>query len=216
MKKKTNFIVQGSILAMAGIISKLLGMVRRIPIEHIIGDVGNGYYSAAYEVYAFMLMISCYSLPLAVSKVVSAKVTKRQYKNAERAFQCSMAFAIFAGGICFLIVELFGDFIATRFMLEPMSALALKVLGPALLMVAMMGVLRGYFQGLGTMMPTAISQVLEQIFVLIASIIGSYILFGRCACLWSCRCFFGTGCWSFFRTVIFDVCIYSISSKCKT
>ncbi len=179
MKKKTNFIVQGSILAMAGIISKLLGMVRRIPIEHIIGDVGNGYYSAAYEVYAFMLMISCYSLPLAVSKVVSAKVTKRQYKNAERAFQCSMAFAIVAGGICFLIAEFFGDFIATRFMLEPMSALALKVLGPALLMVAMMGVLRGYFQGLGTMMPTAISQVLEQIFVLVASIIGSYILFGR-------------------------------------
>ena len=82
MKKKTNFIVQGSILAMAGIISKLLGMVRRIPIEHIIGDVGNGYYSSAYEVYAFMLLISCYSLPLAVSKVVSAKVTKRQYKNA--------------------------------------------------------------------------------------------------------------------------------------
>lgn len=179
MKKKTNFIVQGSILAMAGIISKLLGMVRRIPIEHIIGDVGNGYYSAAYEVYAFMLMISCYSLPLAVSKVVSAKVTKRQYKNAERAFQCSMIFAIVAGGICFLVAELFGDFIAAKFMLEPMSALALKVLGPALLMVAMMGVLRGYFQGLGTMMPTAISQVLEQIFVLAASIAGSYFLFER-------------------------------------
>lgn len=179
MKKKTNFIVQGSILAMAGIISKLLGMVRRIPIEHIIGDVGNGYYSAAYEVYAFMLMISCYSLPLAVSKVVSAKVTKRQYKNAERVFQCSMIFAIGAGGVCFLIAEFFGDFIAARFMLEPMSALALKVLGPALLMVAMMGVLRGYFQGLGTMMPTAISQVLEQIFVLAASIAGSYFLFQR-------------------------------------
>lgn len=179
MKKKTNFIVQGSILAMAGIISKLLGMVRRIPIEHIIGDVGNGYYSAAYEVYAFMLMISCYSLPLAVSKVVSAKVTKRQYKNAERVFQCSMIFAIGAGGVCFLIAEFFGDFIATKFMLESMSALALKVLGPALLMVAMMGVLRGYFQGLGTMMPTAISQVLEQIFVLAASIVGSYFLFQR-------------------------------------
>lgn len=179
MKKKSNFIVQGSILAMAGILSKILGMVRRIPMEHIIGDVGNGYYSAAYEVYSFMLIISCYSLPLAVSKVVSAKITKRQYKNAERAFQCSMAFAIGAGGICFLVAEIFGDFIATRFMLEPMSALALKVLGPALLMVAIMGVLRGYFQGLGTMMPTAISQVIEQIFVLIASIVGSYLLFQR-------------------------------------
>lgn len=179
MKKKSNFIVQGSILAMAGIISKLLGMIRRIPIEHIIGDVGNGYYSVAYEVYSYILLISCYSLPLAVSKVVSAKISKRQYKNAERAFQCSMAFAISAGGICFLVVELFGDFIASRLMLEPMSALALKVLGPAILLVAIMGVLRGYFQGLGTMMPTAISQVIEQIFVLIASIAGSYILFQR-------------------------------------
>lgn len=179
MKKKSNFIVQGSILAMAGIISKLLGMIRRIPIEHIIGDVGNGYYSVAYEVYSYILIISCYSLPLAVSKVVSAKVSKRQYKNVERAFQCAMAFAIGAGGICFLIVELFGDFIASKLMLEPMSALALKVLGPAILLVAIMGVLRGYFQGLGTMMPTAISQVIEQIFVLIASIAGSYILYQR-------------------------------------
>ena len=90
MKKKSNFIVQGSILAIAGILSKILGMVRRIPMEHIIGDVGNGYYSVAYEIYSYMLIISCYSLPLAVSKVVSAKVSKRQYKNAERAFQCAM------------------------------------------------------------------------------------------------------------------------------
>lgn len=179
MKKKSNFIVQGSILAIAGILSKILGMVRRIPMEHIIGDVGNGYYSAAYEVYSFMLIISCYSLPLAVSKVVSAKISKRQYKNAERAFQCAMIFATVTGGLGFIIVELFGDYIASKFMLEPMSAMALKVLGPAILMVAIMGVLRGYFQGLGTMMPTAISQIIEQIFVLIASIAGSYFLYQK-------------------------------------
>ncbi len=179
MKKKSNFIVQGSILAIAGILSKILGMVRRIPMEHIIGDVGNGYYSAAYEVYSFMLIISCYSLPLAVSKVVSAKISKRQYKNAERAFQCAMIFATVTGGLGFVIVELFGDYIASKFMLEPMSAMALKVLGPAILMVAIMGVLRGYFQGLGTMMPTAISQIIEQIFVLIASIAGSYFLYQK-------------------------------------
>lgn len=179
MKKKSNFIVQGSILAIAGILSKILGMVRRIPMEHIIGDVGNGYYSAAYEVYSFMLIISCYSLPLAVSKVVSAKISKRQYKNAERAFQCAMIFATVTGGLGFVIAELFGDYIASKFMLEPMSAMALKVLGPAILMVAIMGVLRGYFQGLGTMMPTAISQIIEQIFVLIASIAGSYFLYQK-------------------------------------
>lgn len=178
MKKKSNFIVQGSILAMAGIISRVIGIARRIPMEHIIGDKGNGYYSSAYEFYAIMLMISCYSLPLAVSKVVSAKMMKRQYKNVERVFKCAMAFAICTGGLMFLLCELLGDFLAAKVVLEPMSAVALKVLGPAILMVSVMGVLRGYFQGLGTMMPTAISQILEQVFVLIGSVAGAYFLFG--------------------------------------
>lgn len=179
MKKKSNFIVQGSILAIAGIFARIIGIARRFPMEHIIGDVGNGYYSAAYEVYNIMLLISCYSLPLAVSKVVSSKVSKRQYKNAQKAFQCSMFFALVSGGLAFLIVEIFGDFVAKNFILEPMSALALKVLGPAILIVAIMGVFRGYFQGLGTMMPTAISQIIEQIFVVIVTIVGAYLLFQR-------------------------------------
>lgn len=177
MKKKSNFIVQGGVLAMAGILSRIIGIARRFPMEHIIGDVGNGYYSVAYEVYALMLIISCYSLPLAVSKVVSAKVSKKQYKSAQRVFQCAMIFALCAGGITFLIVEIFGDVLASGFMKEPMSAMALKVLGPALIIVSVMGVFRGYFQGLGTMMPTAISQIIEQIFVLIASIAGAYVLY---------------------------------------
>ncbi len=177
MKKKSNFIIQGSILAMAGILSRIIGIARRFPMEHIIGDKGNGFYSAAYEVYAMMLIISCYSLPLAVSKVVSSKINKKQYKSAERAFQCAMIFAVVAGGATFLICELFGDFLAADVMLEPKSALALKILGPALLIVSVMGVFRGYFQGLGTMMPTAVSQVLEQIFVLIGSIVGASVLY---------------------------------------
>ena len=178
MKKKSNFIVQGSILALAGILSRVIGIARRFPMEHILGDTGNGYYSAAYELYAMMLIISCYSLPLAVSKVVSSKVIRRQYKSAERVFQCAMVFAVCSGGLLFLICEIFSNFLASRMMLEPMSAPALKVLGPALLIVAVMGVFRGYFQGLGNMMPTAVSQILEQIFVLIGSIVGAYFLFG--------------------------------------
>lgn len=178
MKKKSDFIVQGSILAIAGILSRIIGLARRFPMEHIIGDKGNGFYSAAYEVYAMMLIISCYSLPLAVSKVVSSKMSRRQYKSAERAFRCAMMFAVATGGITFLACEFFGDFLASDVMLEPMSAMALKVLGPALLIVSVMGVFRGYFQGLGTMMPTAVSQILEQIFVLIGSVAGAYVLFG--------------------------------------
>lgn len=176
-KKKSNFIVQGGILAMAGILSRIIGIARRFPMQHIIGDKGNGYYSVAYEIYSIMLIISCYSLPLAVSKVVSSKMSKRQYKSAERAFQCAMFFAVAAGGITFLVCEFLGDFFAADVMEEPMSAMALKVLGPALLLVSVMGVFRGYFQGLGTMMPTAVSQILEQIFVLIGSIAGASVLY---------------------------------------
>ena len=175
MKKKTNFIVQGSVLALAGIISKIIGIARRFPMEHIIGDVGNGYYSVAYEIYSIMLLISCYSLPLAVSKVMSAKISKKQYQNANRVFQCAMVFALISGSITFLLVELFNTQFAAAFQ-EPMSAMALRVLGPAMLIVAVMGVFRGYFQGMGTMIPTAVSQILEQIFVMIATIIGAYYL----------------------------------------
>ncbi|MDE7001003.1 MAG: polysaccharide biosynthesis protein [Lachnospiraceae bacterium] len=176
-KKKSNFIVQGGILAMAGILSRLIGIARRFPMQHIFGDKGNGYYAAAYSVYSLMLIISCYSLPLAVSKAVSSKISKRQYKSAQRVFQCAMIFALTMGGVTFFICEYLGDFLAEHIMEEPMGAMALKVLGPALLTVSVMGVFRGYFQGLGTMMPTAVSQILEQVFVLIGSIAGTYVLY---------------------------------------
>ncbi|MDE7204921.1 MAG: polysaccharide biosynthesis protein [Lachnospiraceae bacterium] len=176
-KSKSNFIVQGGILAMAGILSRIIGIARRFPMQHIFGDKGNGYYAAAYSVYSIMLIISCYSLPLAVSKAVSSKISKRQYKSAQRVFQCAMVFALTMGGVTFLVCEFLGDFLAEYVMEEPMGAMALKVLGPALLTVSVMGVFRGYFQGLGTMMPTAVSQILEQIFVLIGSIAGTYLLY---------------------------------------
>ena len=63
-KSKSNFIVQGGILAMAGIISRIIGIARRFPMQRIFGDKGNGYYAAAYSVYSIMLIISCYSLQI--------------------------------------------------------------------------------------------------------------------------------------------------------
>ena len=53
----TNFLVQGSILAVASIISRIIGLVYRIPMNAILGDVGNGYYSCAFDVYNVILII---------------------------------------------------------------------------------------------------------------------------------------------------------------
>lgn len=179
-KRKWNgFILQGGILAFAGIIVRLIGLIRRIPLTNIIGDEGNGYYAAAYEVYAIILMISSYSLPLAVSRLVAARVSRGQYKNAKRIFKGSMAFAIVSGGIACLFMLIFANFLAGTVMSEPRSALAMQILAPTLLVVAVMGVFRGYFQGLGTMTPTAVSQIVEQIFLVIFSLLGAYLAFNR-------------------------------------
>ena len=59
-KAGSNFIIQGSILAIAGIIVRLIGMLYRIPLANYIGDEGNGYYSAAYNIYSIMLILSSY------------------------------------------------------------------------------------------------------------------------------------------------------------
>ncbi|MFI3177076.1 MAG: polysaccharide biosynthesis protein [Eubacteriales bacterium] len=177
-KNKANqFIVQGSILAAVGIIVRVIGLVKRIPLTNIIGDRGNGFYSAAYEIYAIVLLISSYSLPLAVSKLVSARVAVGQYGNANKILKGALVFALISGGISSVLVFIFADVLAGPVMLEPLSAIALKVLAPTLLVVALMGVLRGYFQGMGTMIPTAISQVLEQVFVVIASVLGAMVLY---------------------------------------
>lgn len=176
-KKKSNFIVQGSVLAIASIVVRIIGMIYRIPLTGIIGDVGNGIYSVAYEVYAILLLISSYSLPLAVSKLMSALVAKGEKRNAERYFRCALVFAVVVGGVVAVVTFIFAGPIAGDIMKSPLSTLSLKVLAPAIFVVAVMGVLRGYFQGMGSMVPTAVSQVVEQIINALVSVGAAYVLF---------------------------------------
>lgn len=176
-KSNRNFMVQGTILAAASIVVRLIGMVYRIPLTNIVGDEGMGLYSCAFEVYNIALLLSSYSLPLAVSKLVAARIAKGQKRNAERVFKCAMLFGLCAGAIIGLIVFFGSSFIASRIMKSPMSVYALRVLAPCLFVVAVMGVVRGFFQGQGTMIPTAISQIIEQIVNAVISVVAAYYLF---------------------------------------
>ncbi|MCR4738726.1 MAG: polysaccharide biosynthesis protein [Lachnospiraceae bacterium] len=176
-RKSSNFIVQGGILAFAGIISRIIGLLYRIPLQKTIGDSGMGYYSAAFQIYSIMLIISSYSLPVAVSKLIAARIAKEQYINAKRLFNCAIVFAAFTGTAACLVVVFGADVMAAGIMSLPRSAIALRVLAPALLLVALMGVMRGFFQGTGTMMPTAVSQLLEQIVNAVLSVVAAIYLF---------------------------------------
>ncbi|MBO7333431.1 MAG: polysaccharide biosynthesis protein [Lachnospiraceae bacterium] len=173
--KFNNFIVQGGILALAGVLVRILGLAKRIPLTYIIGDVGNSYYSAAYEIYNIVLTVSSYGIPLSVSKLVAARVNKGQYKNADKIFKCTLLFAIVVGFLASSLVFIFAAPLSNM-MHEPMSYLALRVLSPTLFVVAIMGVFRGFFQGQGTMVPTAFSQLIEQIILIAVSLTSAYML----------------------------------------
>ena len=162
--RKTNFIRQGTILAMASIIVRMIGIVYRIPVANIIGDEGNGIYGAAYEIYNLALILSSYSLPLAVSKLLSAQLANKNYRTGKKIFAASFIFSCISGGIMALLIFFGAGFIEKHFYSNFTGiSIPLRVLSITIFVVALLGTLRGFFQARKTMIPTAISQVLEQI-----------------------------------------------------
>ena len=173
---KTNFLAQGTILVIASFVAKAIGMIYRIPLTHILGDDGNGYYSTANEIYTIILMISSFSLPLAVSRLVAEREYAGEVKNSYKVLICSLRFAAVTGGILSILTFLLGGVITKYVMGVELASYALRVLAPAILLFALTGVLRGFFQGHGTMVPTAVSQIIEQIINAIVSVAGAYVM----------------------------------------
>lgn len=174
--EESNFIIQGSILAIAGIIVRLIGMLYRIPLAEKIGDEGMGYYSSAYSIYSILLIMSSYSLPVAVSKMVAARLGKGQSRNAGRILKAALFYATIIGPVGAGVLWFGADFFAEAIKM-PYSAYALRTLAPTIWIMAYLGVLRGYFQGNSTMIPTAVSQIFEQIINAIISIVAGVVLF---------------------------------------
>ena len=174
--REQNVLAQATILMMAGIVTRIIGVLYRSPVTSIIGAEGNGYYGFAVNIYTMVLLISSYSIPMAVSKVVSGKLALKQYKDAHRVFKCACIYVLIVGGIASLIT-----FFGASVLLPETQSRAipvLRVLAPTIFFSGFLGVLRGYFQAHGTMMPTSISQIVEQIINALVSI-GAAILFIR-------------------------------------
>lgn len=176
--KKTGsnqLVMQGSILAIASLIVRLIGLGYRIPLVNILTDVGSGYYGAAYDVYAFLLIISSYGFPAAVSKVVANRLAHNKYKEAHIIFKSSLVLSVVIGAV-FSLALFFGAEAIANFIKMEKAVYALQGLAPALFIFSAMSVIRGYFQGMNTMVPTAISQIIEQIFNAIFSLVFGFLL----------------------------------------
>ncbi|MDY3909173.1 MAG: polysaccharide biosynthesis protein [Eubacterium sp.] len=175
-KKSADFLKQGGILAMASLIVRFIGMIYRIPMSNILGETGNGIYAVAFEIYDVILVISSYSLPLALSKIISAQQAQRQHKNTGRTFRVALMFAVLSGGL-FCLLLFFGAGMIEEYIYPEYAGvqIPLRVLAPTVFIVALLGVFRGFFQGKKTMVPTAVSQIVEQIVNAIVSVAASYL-----------------------------------------
>lgn len=170
-KSSNNFIMQASILAAAGIISRIIGLLYRSPLHRVIGDLGMGYYSTAYNFYTIILLVSSYSIPAAISKVIAQKLAVKEYNNAHRIFRCALAYVLVVGG-CASLFLYFGAGLLVADEVIPV----LRVFAPTIFVYGILGVLRGYFQAHRTMVPTSVSQILEQIANAAVSVGAAYLL----------------------------------------
>jgi stage V sporulation protein B len=166
------------ILSIAGVIVKVIGAVYRIPLANIITSEGMGYYGSAYPIYGFLIAISTTGLPTAISKLVSEKMALGQPGEAHRVFRVSFV-TLFAVGL----ISSTALFAASKYLVNaiqnPKAYYSMIAVAPALFFVPLMSAFRGYFQGLQNMVPTALSQVFEQLGRVIVGFILAIVLLPR-------------------------------------
>ena len=177
-KKKSTFVFQAGILAAAGMLVKVIGLIYRSPLLSIIGIEGNGYYNAAINIYTIILLISSYSIPSAISKVIAQRLAFKEYRNAQRVFVCALLYVLVVGGAASILTFVGAPFLVGK---NTNAVVALRVLSPTIFFSGFLGVLRGFFQAHGSMVHTSISQVIEQILNAAVSILAAKLLIGLVA-----------------------------------
>ncbi|HCU07645.1 MAG TPA: polysaccharide biosynthesis protein, partial [Clostridiales bacterium] len=162
-QKNKTFVKGALILGIAGLTIKVLGAAFRIPLTNIIGDDGMGYYQTAYPIYVLFLTIATAGIPTAISRMVAERNAIDQPYEAHRVFKLSFLLLL-AIGLTSSSILFFGAERITALIKEPEAVHAMKAIAPALFFVPLMASFRGYFQGRQNMTPTAVSQVIEQLF----------------------------------------------------
>ena len=170
-KNDNTLMKNASFLMIAALISKIIGMLYKSPLSATLGSQSFAMFQYAQNAYFILLMIASFSIPQAVSKIMAEKIAFKRYRDAQKVFHCSLLYAVVAGGA----VALFCVFGASIMVPEKMAGarLALQMLAPTIFLSGILGVFRGYFQAYRNMMPTSLSQIIEQIFVAVFALLMS-------------------------------------------
>jgi stage V sporulation protein B len=169
-------LIKGTIiLAVAALVARVLGIVQRVPLQHMLHDDGMGTFGIAYNIYSIMLIVATAGIPSAISKLVSERVELGRMEEANRIYRAAIYFAIIAGVIMTAVVYFSASSYAA-FAKDENAALSIRALAPALLFFPVIAMMRGYFQGRRSMMANGISQIVEQVARLVIAIGLTYWL----------------------------------------
>jgi len=161
-QKQQSFMYATLIMAVSTIIVKILGLVFRIPLTALLGDVKMSYYSTAYEVYLPIYSIAMAGLPVAVSRMVAQYVSENRYNDVKSVFKVAKRFFAITGIVGFVLM--FGvGYIVTLVAENPNALPSMFVIAPCIIFCCVLSLYRGYYEGLRNMFPTAISSLIEAV-----------------------------------------------------
>lgn len=160
--KKQSMLLGATILAVCGLIAKLIGAFYKIPLMHILGTSGMGVYYLIFPFYSLMLTLSSSGVSLAVVRLVSIERAHGLVANQRRIFRVALAYVMIATVAIAIITVVFSEYISIA-QGNISARLGYVAIAPALIFAGLIAVARGYFQGLNMMWPTSLSNLMEQV-----------------------------------------------------
>ena len=177
IRSNSKTMVKGAaILGAAGLLVKVLGAVFRIPLGNMVSESAMAYYQPAYFIYTFFVVVATSGLPTAIARMVSERMVVGDYRGAHKTFHTTLYLMLTIGILSFVIL-FFGAGPLSEMMHSPNAKYPMMAIAPAILFVPWMSAYRGYFQGMQNMNPTAVSQVVEQVFRVAVGLTLVYVLY---------------------------------------
>ncbi len=160
----------------ANLITKIIGLVFKIPLTNMLDNEGMGYFNTAYQIYTWLYMLSTAGVPVALSMMISEYHAKGQIANEKKLLRLTLTFFSLIGLIGSVLMLLFSKNLAA-FISADKAFLCILAISPALFFVCISSTIRGYFQGRRNMVPTAVSEIIESSLKLgIGILLGVYAL----------------------------------------
>lgn len=170
--KGESFLKGTFILTIAGFVVKVIGSLNWIFVSRILGGEGIGLYQMAFPIYFLAMTVSQAGVPVAISIITAERIALKDIWGAKRVFRISMTFMLLTGLVFSLLTFFAADWLIDyQFIRDPRAKMAVQVLAPTVFFVTLLASSRGYLQGWQRMTPTAVSQIVEQIFRVITMIL---------------------------------------------